>query len=94
MLAIGRALMSRPRLLLLDEPSLGLAPIVIERIGEMVREIQAQEKFSVIVAEQNANWALRLASRAIALEVGSIKIAGDSRALRSDDYVKRAYLGT
>jgi branched-chain amino acid transport system ATP-binding protein len=94
MLALGRALMSRPRLLLLDEPSLGLAPIVIERIGELVRAIQSQEKLTVIVAEQNANWALRLASRGIVLEVGSIKLTGDSQSLRSDNYVRRAYLGT
>lgn len=94
MLAIGRALMSRPRLLLLDEPSLGLAPIVIERIGELVRAIQSQEKLTVIVAEQNANWVLRLASRGIVLEVGGIKLVGDSQSLRSDNYVKRAYLGT
>src|SRR4051794_7308886 len=65
MLAIGRALMSKPTVLMLDEPSLGLAPVIIERIGEILQEIQASEGLAVLLAEQNANWALSLARRAV-----------------------------
>lgn len=93
MLAIGRALMSRPRLLLLDEPSLGLAPVMVQRIGELVREIQSKERLAVLLAEQNANWALRLASRGLAVEVGRVKFAGASAELRNNDDIRRAYLG-
>ena len=92
-LAIGRALMSRPRILLLDEPTLGLAPVMVERIGEMVRTIQEAEKIAVLIAEQNSAWALDLADRGIVLEVGSIKLEGPAVAMRHDDYVRRAYLG-
>jgi branched-chain amino acid transport system ATP-binding protein len=93
MLAIGRALMSRPRLLLLDEPSLGLAPVMVQRIGELIREIQSKEHLAVILAEQNANWALKLADRGIAVEVGRVKFEGGSQTLRDNPEIKRAYLG-
>jgi branched-chain amino acid transport system ATP-binding protein len=92
-LAIGRALMSLPRILLLDEPTLGLAPVMVERIGEMVRKIQEAERIAVLIAEQNSAWALELAHRGIVLEVGNIKLEGPAVAMRHDDYVRRAYLG-
>jgi branched-chain amino acid transport system ATP-binding protein len=94
MLAIGRALMGRPRLLLLDEPTLGLAPVMVQRIGEVIRTVQAAEGFAVLVAEQNAVWALKLASRAIVLEIGHLKLQGRSQDLAQDPAVKGAYLGT
>ncbi len=72
MLAIGRALMSKPSLLMLDEPSLGLAPVIVERIGEILQEIQASEGLAVLLAEQNAAWALSLANRAVILDLGRI----------------------
>ncbi len=93
MLAIGRALMSRPRLLLLDEPSLGLAPVMVQRIGELIRDIQSQEHLTVILAEQNAHWALGLATHALVLETGSVRLQGSAGELRDNDYVRRAYLG-
>jgi branched-chain amino acid transport system ATP-binding protein len=70
MLAISRALMSSPRLFLLDEPSLGLAPIIVDRIGEILMEVQASENLTVMLAEQNAAWALRIATRGVILEMG------------------------
>jgi len=93
MLAIGRALMSRPRLLLLDEPSLGLAPVMVQRIGELVREIQSKEHLAVVLAEQNANWALKLANRGVAVEIGRVKFEGPSNELRDNPEIRRAYLG-
>ncbi|BBK43309.1 ABC transporter ATP-binding protein [Allostella vacuolata] len=93
MLAIGRALMSRPRLLLLDEPSLGLAPIIVERIGEIIEEVQRREGLTFILAEQNANWAMRVAKRAVILELGRSTIAGDCATLLDDPRVQNAYLG-
>ncbi|TAM97073.1 MAG: ABC transporter ATP-binding protein [Rhizobiaceae bacterium] len=93
MLAIGRALMSRPRLLLLDEPSLGLAPVIVQRIGELICEIQASENLAVVLAEQNSNWALRLATRGLVLEVGRIRMQDSAGELLRSDYVRRAYLG-
>jgi len=93
MLAIGRALMSRPRLLLLDEPSLGLAPVIVQRIGALIGEIQRSEQLAVVLAEQNSVWALRLASRGLVLEVGRVKLEGSAEELRANDYVRRAYLG-
>ncbi|WP_218578806.1 ABC transporter ATP-binding protein [Vineibacter terrae] len=94
MLAIGRALMSRPRLLLLDEPTLGLAPVMVQHIGEVIRTVQAAEGFAVLVAEQNAVWALKLAGRGIVLEVGHKKFQGRSQELAQDPVVRAAYLGT
>ena len=93
MLAIGRALMSYPKLFLLDEPSLGLAPIIVERIGDILQEVQSREKLSVILAEQNANWAMALASRAVIIELGKVVAEGDSRELMKSPKVRDAYLG-
>ena len=93
MLAIGRALMSYPRIFLLDEPSLGLAPVIVGRIGELLAEIQAKEGLSVILAEQNANWALRVAKRAAIIELGRVTMTGPARDLAANPDVRRAYLG-
>lgn len=93
MLAIGRALMSYPRVFLLDEPSLGLAPVIVGRIGDLLHEIQAKEGLAVILAEQNANWALRVAQRAAIIELGHVTMTGAARDLAANPDVKRAYLG-
>jgi branched-chain amino acid transport system ATP-binding protein len=93
MLAIGRALMSKPTLLMLDEPSLGLSPILVERIGDIMREIQAAEGLTVLLAEQNATWALSLAKRAVILDLGRIRMTGDAAQLLDDPDVRKAYLG-
>jgi branched-chain amino acid transport system ATP-binding protein len=93
MLAIGRALMSQPSLLMLDEPSLGLAPVLVEQIGEILREIQTTEGLAVLLAEQNATWALSLASRAVILDVGRVRMTGNAIDLLDDPAVRRAYLG-
>jgi branched-chain amino acid transport system ATP-binding protein len=93
MLAIGRALMSRPSLLMLDEPSLGLAPVIVERIGEVLGEIQAAEGLSVLLAEQNATWALSLSRRGVILDLGRIRMTGEAAELLDDPAVRRAYLG-
>jgi branched-chain amino acid transport system ATP-binding protein len=92
-LAIARALMQRPRLLLLDEPSLGLAPIVTSELFRIVGELSEREGLSVIVAEQNANLALERSSRAYVLEVGRVAVAGASGELRRHDSIRRSYLG-
>ena len=93
MLAIGRALMMRPRLLLLDEPSLGLAPIVVQEIFRIVRAINEQDKVTILVVEQNANIALQAAGHAYVLEVGRVAISGNSAELQKDEAVRRSYLG-
>jgi ABC-type branched-subunit amino acid transport system ATPase component len=93
MLAIGRALMGRPRLLLLDEPSLGLAPIVVEQIFAVLARIAAEGGVTILVVEQNAHLALGLASRAYVLEAGRVVGAGPSAELLADEGVRRAYLG-
>jgi branched-chain amino acid transport system ATP-binding protein len=92
MLAIGRALMGRPRLLMLDEPSMGLAPILVERIYETIREIN-RTGVAILLVEQNANFALDIARRGYVLETGQIALADDSRRLRDNPEVQRAYLG-
>ncbi|MCT2594340.1 ABC transporter ATP-binding protein [Streptomyces sp. N2-109] len=92
MLAIGRALMAAPRLLLLDEPSLGLAPMMVERIAEVVRDIHAQGT-SVLLVEQNAAMALALADYAYVLEVGEVRLEGPAGELARTDEVSRLYLG-
>jgi len=86
-------LMSFPKLFLLDEPSLGLAPIIIERIGEILIEVQKREGIAIILAEQNANWAMKVASRAVILEVGLKAAEGASDELMRDPKVRSAYLG-
>ena len=92
MLAIGRALMSRPALLLFDEPSLGIAPIVVEAIGRMIARIR-DEGTTVLLVEQNASLALRLADRAYVLETGRVTLAGPTKELTANPEVHRAYLG-
>ena len=92
MLAIGRALMSRPRLLLLDEPSMGLAPLVVATIFGIIREIN-QQGTTVLLVEQNAAQALRLATRGYVLETGNIAMSADASTLLSDPRVREAYLG-
>jgi branched-chain amino acid transport system ATP-binding protein len=93
MLAIGRALMARPRLLMLDEPSMGLAPILVERIYETIAEIN-RSGVAILLVEQNANYALDISRRGYVLETGQVALADDSRKLRDDPDVQRAYLGT
>ncbi|MFC4274534.1 ABC transporter ATP-binding protein [Achromobacter aloeverae] len=93
MLAIGRALMSYPKLFLLDEPSLGLAPIIVERIGEILQEIQRAENLAIMLAEQNATWALSIAHRGVILEMGRDVDTGSSRSLRESPKIRSAYLG-
>jgi branched-chain amino acid transport system ATP-binding protein len=93
MLAVARALMSRPRLLLLDEPSLGLAPIIIRDLFAKFDELNELEGVTMFVVEQNANVALDIADRAYVLEAGRIVLTGQAVDLRADDAVRRAYLG-
>jgi branched-chain amino acid transport system ATP-binding protein len=92
MLAIGRALMGRPKLLLLDEPSMGIAPILVERIYETIAEIN-QQGTTILLVEQNANFALDVSKRGYVLETGAVTIADDSAALRTNPDVQKAYLG-
>ncbi len=93
MLAIARALMARPRLLLLDEPSLGLAPLVTRDVFERIVEINSELGTTVLIVEQNANLALEIATRGYVLETGTIVASGTAEELRSNDVVRRAYLG-
>jgi branched-chain amino acid transport system ATP-binding protein len=93
MLALARALMSRPRLLLLDEPSLGLAPLVVREFFRTVRELNENEGLTVLVVEQDARIALSVSSRAYVLEVGRVALTGSSESLRNDESVRRSYLG-
>jgi len=93
MLAIARALILRPRLLLLDEPSLGLAPLVVREIFRIVRTINKEQGVSVLLVEQNASMALRLADHAYLLETGRVVMSGPSTEVGKDDSVRRAYLG-
>ncbi|GAC1506340.1 MAG: ABC transporter ATP-binding protein [Candidatus Dormibacteraceae bacterium] len=93
MLAIARALMMRPRMLLLDEPSLGLAPIVVREIFGIVRAINAQDKMTILVVEQNASIALEAAGQAYVLEVGRVALSGPSAELQKDEAIRRSYLG-
>ena len=92
MLAIGRGLMAKPKLLLMDEPSLGLAPIVVERLGEVVKDINGRG-VSILLVEQNVHLALGVATRGYALQVGKVVLEGDIDKIKSSDIVKRAYLG-
>ncbi len=93
MLAIARALMSKPHLLLLDEPSLGLSPLMTATIAKTITEIKQQEGVSIILVEQNARVALRLASRGYVLENGSIVLEGEASELLHSEYIRKAYLG-
>jgi branched-chain amino acid transport system ATP-binding protein len=93
MLAVGRALMSRPKLLMLDEPSLGLAPKLVDQIFEIIGQINRQERVAIFLVEQNANEALLRAHRAYVLENGRITLTGPARQLRQDPRVVEAYLG-
>jgi branched-chain amino acid transport system ATP-binding protein len=93
MLALGRAMMARPKLLLLDEPSLGLAPIVVKEIFEALERMKGQDGMSVLVVEQNANLVLAHAARAYVLEVGTVVVEGTSDELRANESVRKSYLG-
>jgi branched-chain amino acid transport system ATP-binding protein len=93
MLAMGRALMARPKLLMLDEPSMGLAPVIVDRIYEIIREINKQGT-TILLVEQNANYALDVSQRGYVLETGMVAVSDSSDALRSNPEVQRAYLGT
>lgn len=92
MLAIGRALLAQPQLLMLDEPSLGLAPILVEQIAEIIRELH-ESGTTVLLNEQNAEMALHLADRGYVLETGRVVLEGDSRTLLREEHVRKAYLG-
>ena len=93
MLAMGRALMSKPRLMMLDEPSMGLAPILVEQIFEIIREMNAAGT-TILLVEQNAQMALSVANRAYVMETGRITMEGDANQLMHDDNVRKAYLGS
>jgi branched-chain amino acid transport system ATP-binding protein len=93
MLAIGRALMGSPQILLLDEPSMGISPILTERIYETIAEINKQGT-TILLVEQNANFALEVSQRAYVLETGKVAMSDDSASLRTNPEVQKAYLGT
>ena len=92
MLAIGRALMSRPRLLLLDEPSMGLAPLLVQEIFSIIKEIN-KAGTTILLVEQNASMALQIADRAYVMETGSIVLTGTGEELMQSEDIKKAYLG-
>jgi branched-chain amino acid transport system ATP-binding protein len=92
MLAIGRALMSRPKLILLDEPSMGLAPVMVLRLFDLIRRVR-EEGYTILVVEQNVRQVLKLVDRAYLLEVGRIKMEGRADALAEQDFVRKAYVG-
>ena len=92
MLAIGRALMSRPRLILLDEPSMGLAPVMVLRVFDLIRRIRA-EGYTILVVEQNVRQVLKLVDRAYLLEVGRVKMDGRAAEMAEQDFVRKAYVG-
>ena len=92
MLAMGRALMSHPKIILMDEPSMGLSPIYVNEIFDIIKEINASAT-TVLLVEQNAKKALSIANRAYVLETGNIVLEGDAKELMNDDSVKKAYLG-
>ena len=93
MLAMARALMSKPKLMMLDEPSMGLAPILVEQIFDIIRELHAAGT-TILLVEQNAQMALSVADRAYVLETGTISMSGEAKALLEDDNVRKAYLGS
>ncbi len=92
MLAVGRALMSDPRIILMDEPSMGLSPLLVQEIFDIIKEVNAQG-ITILLVEQNAKMALKVANRAYVLETGKIKLSGDAKELLNNDEVKKAYLG-
>ena len=92
MLAVGRALMSSPKMLLMDEPSMGLSPLLVKDIFNIIKEVHKQG-ITVLLVEQNANMALAISDRAYVLETGNITITGNARELLNDERVKKAYLG-
>ncbi len=92
MLAVARALMAKPKLLLMDEPSMGLSPVLVAEVGKIIQDIN-QTGIGIILVEQNAHMALELANRAYILEVGKITLTGDAKQLANDERVKKAYLG-
>ena len=92
MLAMGRALMSRPKILLMDEPSMGLSPILVGEIFSIIERVSSQGT-TVLLVEQNAQKALNIADRAYVLETGSIAMSGPAEQLRNDDSIRKAYLG-
>jgi len=93
MLAVARALMLRPRLLLLDEPSFGLAPLIVSHLFEIFRAINTHDGIGLLLVEQNAAMALKLAQHAYLLETGRVVMSGPAEAIRSDETVRRSYLG-
>ncbi len=93
MLALARALLMRPKLLLLDEPSLGLAPLVVRSIFDIIRAINESDHVAVLLVEQNARIALELSSHAYVLEVGRVAVEGESAQLKTEESVRRSYLG-
>jgi len=93
MLAIGRALMAKPQLLLMDEPSLGLAPVLVEFIIDTIHELRDKDGYTILLVEQNANQALAVADRGYVMETGRIVLEGDSQTLRDNEEVQNAYLG-
>lgn len=92
MLAMGRALMSRPRILLMDEPSMGLAPIFVKEIFSIIKDIN-ETGTTILLVEQNANMALSIANRAYVIETGKIALSGDANELAASEEVRKAYLG-
>ena len=92
MLAMGRALMSRPKLILMDEPSMGLSPLLVNEIFDIIRSIN-ENGTTVLLVEQNAKKALEIADRGYVLETGSISLSGDAKDLMNNDEVRKAYLG-
>jgi branched-chain amino acid transport system ATP-binding protein len=93
MLAISRALMAKPRLLLMDEPSLGLAPLIVKQIFEIIKKINAESKTTIFLVEQNANMALKVADRGYVMETGRVSMADTAANLLANDEVRKAYLG-
>jgi branched-chain amino acid transport system ATP-binding protein len=93
MLAVSRALMLRPRLMLLDEPSFGLAPLIVQELFEILRTVNQKEKVSMLVVEQNAAMALELADRGYLIETGRVVLSGTTAEIKSNDAVRRSYLG-
>ncbi|CUO82183.1 LIV-I protein F [Catenibacterium mitsuokai] len=93
MLAMGRALMSKPKLLLLDEPSMGLSPILVNEIFDIIKEVNEKENMTILLVEQNANKALSIADHAYVLETGNITVSGKAEDVANNPRVREAYLG-